>query len=91
MLASLIDDEKKLGDCQFELWKQSYMPHAPLCTASSGAAAAWTWSRVAAPALSIFKQGTSWSSPTLATLGLFWASQPTTTPSRRLAHHPPEA
>jgi hypothetical protein len=24
-LASLIDDEKKLGDCQFDLWKQSYM------------------------------------------------------------------
>ncbi|PWZ30639.1 putative protein phosphatase 2C 48 [Zea mays] len=25
MLASLIDDEKKLGDCQFDLWKQSYV------------------------------------------------------------------
>jgi hypothetical protein len=24
-LASLIDDEKKLGGCQFDLWKQSYM------------------------------------------------------------------
>jgi dienelactone hydrolase len=24
-LASLIDDEKKLGDCQFDLSKQSYM------------------------------------------------------------------
>jgi dienelactone hydrolase len=24
-LASLIDDEKKLGDCQFDLWKQSYV------------------------------------------------------------------
>jgi hypothetical protein len=24
-LASLIDDEKKLGDCQFDLLKQSYM------------------------------------------------------------------
>jgi hypothetical protein len=24
-------------------------------------------------------------------LGLFWAPQPTTPPSRRLAHHPPEA
>jgi hypothetical protein len=24
-LASLIVDEKKLGDCQFDLWKQSYV------------------------------------------------------------------
>jgi hypothetical protein len=24
-LASLIDDEKKLGDCQFDLWKQYYV------------------------------------------------------------------
>jgi hypothetical protein len=24
-LASLIDGEKKLGDCQFDLWKQSYV------------------------------------------------------------------
>jgi serine/threonine protein phosphatase PrpC len=24
-LASLIDDEKKLGDCQFDLWKQFYV------------------------------------------------------------------
>jgi hypothetical protein len=24
-LASLIDDEKNLGDCQFDLWKQSYV------------------------------------------------------------------
>jgi hypothetical protein len=25
VLASLIDDEKKLDDYQFDLWKQSYM------------------------------------------------------------------
>jgi hypothetical protein len=24
-LVSLIDDEKKLDDCQFDLWKQSYV------------------------------------------------------------------
>jgi hypothetical protein len=24
-LASLIDDEKKLDECQFDLWKQSYV------------------------------------------------------------------
>jgi hypothetical protein len=24
-LASLIDDEKKLDDCRFDLWKQSYV------------------------------------------------------------------
>ncbi|AQK75521.1 lysine-ketoglutarate reductase/saccharopine dehydrogenase bifunctional enzyme [Zea mays] len=67
------------------------MAHAPLCTASSGAAAAWTWSRAAAPRCPSSNMGTSWSSPMSMTLGLFWASQPTTTPSRRLAHHPPEA
>ncbi|ONM33156.1 hypothetical protein ZEAMMB73_Zm00001d041509 [Zea mays] len=35
--------------------------------------------------------GTSWLSPMPTTLGLFWAPQPTTVPSRRPAHHPPEA
>jgi hypothetical protein len=35
--------------------------------------------------------GASWSSPTSATLGLFWAPHSTTTPSRRLAHRTPEA
>jgi hypothetical protein len=39
-LASLIDDEKKLDDYQFDLWKQSYVANVPLCTASSGATAA---------------------------------------------------
>ncbi|AQK80369.1 hypothetical protein ZEAMMB73_Zm00001d036155 [Zea mays] len=36
-------------------------------------------------------RGASWSSPLPTTLGLFWAPQPTTTPSHRPAHHPPEA
>jgi hypothetical protein len=56
-LASLIDDEKKLGDCQFDLWKQSYVVTCGavfgklrrshrLDTVQSGCAA-----------LSIFKQG----------------------------------
>jgi hypothetical protein len=42
-------------------------------------------------ALSIVKQETSWSSPTPLTLVLFWALYLTTAPSRRLAHHLPEA
>ena len=25
-MASLINNEKKLGDCQFDLWKQYYVP-----------------------------------------------------------------
>uniref|UniRef100_A0A804RL07 Uncharacterized protein n=1 Tax=Zea mays TaxID=4577 RepID=A0A804RL07_MAIZE len=41
--------------------------------------------------LFIVKQGTPWSSPTSATLGLFWASHSTTTPSCRPARHPPKA
>jgi hypothetical protein len=57
-LASLIDDEKKLGDYQFDLWKQSYVAHAPLCMASSGAAAAWMRAvQSGCTALSIVKQG----------------------------------
>jgi hypothetical protein len=39
---------EKLGDYQFDLWKQSYVAHASLCTASFSAAAAWTRSRAAA-------------------------------------------
>jgi hypothetical protein len=35
-------------------------------------------------------RGTSWSSLKPATLWLFWAPHPTTTPSRCPAHHPPE-
>jgi hypothetical protein len=65
-------------------------PHASLCSASSGAAAAWMRSRAAAPRCPSSNKGTSWSSPTLATLGLFWAQHPTTAPSHRLAHHPPK-
>jgi hypothetical protein len=42
-------------------------------------------------ALSMVKHGTSWSSPMPTTLRLFWAPQPMTAPSRRPAHHPPEA
>ncbi|AQK91991.1 hypothetical protein ZEAMMB73_Zm00001d009491 [Zea mays] len=66
-------------------------PHASLCSASSGAAAAWTRSRAAAPRCPSSNRGTSWSSPTPTTLGLFWAPHPTTTLSHRPAHHPPEA
>jgi hypothetical protein len=90
-LALLIDDEKKLGDCQFNLWKQSYVA---ACVVVYGKL--WRSRRLDAvlsgcTALSIVKQGTSWSSPMTTTLGLFWAPQPTTTPSRRPAHYPPEA
>ncbi|NP_001140924.1 uncharacterized protein LOC100273002 [Zea mays] len=66
-------------------------PHAPLCTTSSGAAAVWTRCRAAAPRYPSSSRGTTWSSPTSATLRLFWAPHPTTTPSRRPIHRPPEA
>jgi hypothetical protein len=61
-------------------------PHVSLCLASSAAAAvdAVQSGRIA---LSISNRGTSWSSPTPATLGLFWAPHPTTVPSHRPAHH----
>uniref|UniRef100_A0A804N0H0 Uncharacterized protein n=1 Tax=Zea mays TaxID=4577 RepID=A0A804N0H0_MAIZE len=47
--------------------------------------------RAAAPHCPSSSRGTSWSSPTSMTLGLFWASHLTTTPSRGPAHRPPEA
>jgi hypothetical protein len=69
-LTSLIDDEKKLDDCQFDLWKQSYV-----------AAYAAVYGKLrrsrrldavqSDTALSIVKQGTSWSLPMSTTLGLF--------------------
>jgi hypothetical protein len=71
-LASLIDDEKKLGDCQFDLWKQYYV--AP-CVAVFGKLRRSRRLNVVqsgSTALSISNRGTSWSSPTPATLGLFW-------------------
>jgi hypothetical protein len=63
----------------------------PLWTTSSGAAIAWTWSRAATTRCPSSRRGTSWSSLTLVTPGLFWAPYPTTTLSRRPAHRPPEA
>jgi hypothetical protein len=56
-LALLIDDEKKLGDCQFDLWKQSYVP---ACAAMYGKL--WRSHRLdtvqsGCTALSIVKQG----------------------------------
>ncbi|AQK65071.1 hypothetical protein ZEAMMB73_Zm00001d014031 [Zea mays] len=90
-MASLIGDEKKLGDCQFDSESSTTWPHASLCSASSGAATAWTRYRAAAPRCPSSNRGTSWSSPTPATLGLFWTPHPTTAPSHRPAHHPPEA
>jgi hypothetical protein len=55
--------------------------HAPSCTTSCGKAAAWTRSKAAAPRCPSSRRGTSWSSPTSATLGLFWAPHPT------MCHH----
>jgi hypothetical protein len=90
-LASLIDDEKKLGDCQFDLWKQYYVAAYVAVFGKLRRSRCLDAVQSGCTALSIFKQGTSWSSLTPATLGLFWAPHPTTAPSRRPAHHPPEA
>jgi hypothetical protein len=86
-LASLIDDEKMLGDCQFDLWKQYYVAacvavFGKLCRSRRLDAVQSGYT-----ALSISNRGTSWSSPTPATLGLFWEPHPTTAPSHRRAHH----
>jgi hypothetical protein len=65
--------------------------HVPLCTTSSGAAAAWTRCRATAPRCPSLDKGTSWLSPTSVTLGLFCAPHSTTMPSHRPAHRLPEA
>jgi hypothetical protein len=48
-LASLIDDEKSLATASSTSGSSTTWPHASLCSASSGAAVAWTRSRAAAP------------------------------------------
>jgi hypothetical protein len=90
-LASLIDDENKFGDCQFDLWKQSYVAACAAVYDKLRRSRRLDTVQSGCTALSIVKQGTSWSSPTSMTLGLFWASHTTTTPSHRLYHRPPEA
>jgi hypothetical protein len=70
-LSSLIDDEKKLGECQFDLYKQSYVPASVAVYDKLRRSRRLDTVQSGCPALSIVKQGTSWSSPTLAILGLF--------------------
>jgi hypothetical protein len=89
-LASLIDNKKKLGDCQFDLSKQYYVATCVAVFGKLRRCRCLDAVQSGCTALSIFKQGTSWSSPTPATLMLFWAPHLTTASSRRPAHHPPE-
>jgi hypothetical protein len=86
-LASLIDDENKLGDYQFDLWKQYYVAACVAVFGKLRRSRRLDVVQSGCTALSISNRGTSWSSPTSATLGLFWAPHPTTTPSHRPAHH----
>jgi hypothetical protein len=90
-LVLLIDDEKKLDDCQFDLRKQSYVPACAIVDDKLWRIRHLDAVQIGCTTLSIVKQGTSWSSPTSATPGLFWAPRPTMTSSRRSTHHPPEA
>jgi hypothetical protein len=86
-LVSLIDDEKKLGDCQFDVWKQYYVTACVAVFGKLRRSRRLDAVQSGCTALSISNRGTSWSSPTPTTLGLFWAPHPTTTPSHRPAHH----
>lgn len=85
-LASLIDDEKKLGDCQFDVWKQYYVTACVAVFDKLRRSRRLDTVQSGYTVLSISNRGTSWSSPTPATLGLFWAPHPTTAPSHRPAH-----
>jgi hypothetical protein len=86
-LASLIDDEKKLGDCQFNLWKQYYVATCVAVFGKLRRSRRLDAVQSGCTVLSISNRGTSWSSPMPTTLGLFSASHPTTVPSHRPSHH----
>jgi hypothetical protein len=70
-LASLIDDEKKLDDCQFDHRKQSYVAGYVVVYNKLWRSRRLDAVQTGYTALSIVKQGGSWSSPTSATLRLF--------------------
>jgi serine/threonine protein phosphatase PrpC len=57
VLASLIDDEKKLGDCQFDLWKQYYVAACIDVFGKLRRSHCLDVVRSGCTALSIFKQG----------------------------------
>jgi serine/threonine protein phosphatase PrpC len=56
-LALLIDDEKKLGDCQFDLWKQSYVSASATVFGKLRRSRRLDVVQSGCTALSIFKQG----------------------------------
>jgi hypothetical protein len=82
-LASLIDDEKKLGECQFDVWKQYYVAACVTVFGKLRHSRRLEVVQSGCTTLSISNRGTSWLSPTPATLGLFWAPHPTTVLSHR--------
>jgi serine/threonine protein phosphatase PrpC len=56
-LASLINDEKKLGDCQFDLWKQYYVAACIVVFGKLRRSRRLDAVQSGCTALSIFKQG----------------------------------
>jgi serine/threonine protein phosphatase PrpC len=56
-MASLIDDEKKFGDCQFDLWKQSYVAACAAMFGKLRRSCHLDAVQSGCTALSIFKQG----------------------------------
>jgi hypothetical protein len=56
-LASLIDDEKKLGECQFDLWKQYYVAACVVVFGKLRRSRRLDAVQSGCTALSIFKQG----------------------------------
>jgi hypothetical protein len=70
-LASLIDDEKKLGDCQFDLWKQFYVASCAAVHDKLRRSRRLDVVQTAVSHCPSLSRGTSRSSPTSATLRLF--------------------
>ena len=70
-MASLIDDEKKLGDGQFDLWKQYYVATCVAVFGKLRRSCRLDAVQSGRTALSISNRETSWSSPMPTTLGLF--------------------
>jgi serine/threonine protein phosphatase PrpC len=89
-LASLINDEKKLDDCQIDLSKQYYVATCVAVLGKLRRCRCMDAVQSGCTVLSIFKQGDLMIVANAGDSRLFWAPHPTTAPSRRPAHHPPE-
>jgi serine/threonine protein phosphatase PrpC len=90
-LASLINDEKKLDDCQSDLWKQSYVATCAAVFGKLQRSRRLDAVQSGCTALSIFKQGDLMVVANAGDSRVVLGTASDDGPSRRPAHHPSEA